>query len=149
MKQSRPERTVTERSVADALRIGERIIRLTNPDKILYPRAGFTKRQVVDYYIAVAPYLVPHLEHRPVTLKRYPDGTKGQFFYEKDAPSFTPEWVTTFPVPRRLRAVFGEVCDVCRREVRKGASASVERIERGPQQKRAQIRQRDSLRLVV
>lgn len=86
---------------AEALRVGPRTIRLTNPDKVLYPRAGFTKRQVVDYYIAVARYLLPHLHERPVTLKRYPDGTKGPHFYEKDAPTFTPEWVKTFPVPRR------------------------------------------------
>lgn len=86
---------------AEALRIDHRTIRLTNPDKVLYPRAGFTKRQVVEYYIAVAPYLLPHLEDRPVTLKRYPDGTRGQHFYEKDAPTFTPDWIKTFPVPRR------------------------------------------------
>ena len=86
---------------AETRRIEGRSIRLTNPDKVLYPRAGFTKRQVVDYYVAVAPYLLPHLKDRPVTLKRYPDGTAGQFFYEKDAPTFTPEWVKTFPVPRR------------------------------------------------
>ena len=49
----------------------------------------------------MAPYLLPHLKGRPVTLKRYPDGTRGPFFYEKDAPTFTPDWVTTFPVPRR------------------------------------------------
>jgi bifunctional non-homologous end joining protein LigD len=86
---------------AEALRIDHRTIRLTNPDKLLYPRAGFTKRQVVEYYIAVAPYLIPHLTDRPVTLKRYPDGTRGQHFYEKDAPTFTPDWIKTFPVPRR------------------------------------------------
>src|SRR6185436_15388546 len=102
MKQSRrPPRKRPQPSVPDALRIGHRSIRLTNPDKVLYGRVGFTKRQVVDYYIAVAPYLLPHLEDRPVTLKRYPDGTKGQFFYEKNAPTFTPEWVKKFPVPRR------------------------------------------------
>jgi bifunctional non-homologous end joining protein LigD len=83
------------------LRIGQHNIRLTNRDKVLYARAGFTKQQVVDYYIEVAPYLLPHLRDRPVTLKRYPNGTRGQFFYEKDAPTFTPDWVKTFPVPRR------------------------------------------------
>ena len=88
-------------SAAVDLQIGQHRIRLSNPDKVLYPRAGFTKRQVVDYYVAVAPHLLPHLKDRPVTLKRYPDGTAGPFFYEKDAPTFTPEWVTTFPVPRR------------------------------------------------
>ena len=83
------------------LRVGQHAIRLTNPDKVFYPRTGFTKRQVVEYYIAVARYLLPHLEDRPVTLKRYPNGTRGQFFYEKQAPTFTPDWVKTFAVPRR------------------------------------------------
>jgi bifunctional non-homologous end joining protein LigD len=103
MKQpSRSRRsTAVAASVAAVLQIGRRSIRLSNPDKVLYPAVGFTKRQVVDYYVAVARYLLPHLEGRPVTLKRYPDGTKGQHFYEKDAPTFTPDWVKTFPVPRR------------------------------------------------
>ncbi len=74
------------------LRAGHRSIRLTNPDKALYPRAGFTKQQLMDYYIAVAPFLLSHLKDRPVTLKRYPDDVTGQFFYEKDAPTFTPSW---------------------------------------------------------
>jgi bifunctional non-homologous end joining protein LigD len=55
---------------------------------------------VIDYYVRAAPFLLPHLTDRPVTLKRYPDGVKSQAFWEKDAPSFTPEWVETFPVPR-------------------------------------------------
>jgi bifunctional non-homologous end joining protein LigD len=55
---------------------------------------------VADYYRRVAPFLLPHFRNRPVTLKRYPNGVHGEAFYEKDAPSFTPEWVKTFPVPR-------------------------------------------------
>ena len=53
---------------------------------------------MIDYYIRVAPYLLPYLKDRPVILKRYPDGVAGEFFYEKDALGFTPEWVKTFPV---------------------------------------------------
>ena len=80
-----------------------RRIEVSNLEKVLYPAGRFTKGQVIDYYVRVAPYLLPHLEDRPVTLKRYPDGVTGEFFYEKDAPSFTPEWVKTFAVPRRGR----------------------------------------------
>ena len=101
MSRSKTVRKSSADASAETLRIGEHKIRLTNPDKVLYPRAGFTKRHVVDYYVAVAPYLLPHLRDRPVTLKRYPNGTRGHFFYEKDAPTFTPAWVKTFPVPRR------------------------------------------------
>jgi bifunctional non-homologous end joining protein LigD len=68
---------------------------------VLYPAARFTKGQVIDYYIRVADALLPHLAGRPVTLKRFPDGVRGEFFYEKDAPRFTPDWVATAPVPRR------------------------------------------------
>jgi bifunctional non-homologous end joining protein LigD len=73
---------------------------VTNPDTVLYPGGRFTKQQVVEYYVAVSPYLLPHFKDRPVTLKRFPDGVHSDFFYEKDAPGFTPEWVQTAPVPR-------------------------------------------------
>ena len=72
-----------------------------NPDKVLYPGGKFTKGDLVEYYRRVARFLLPHFRNRPVTLKRYPDGVHGEAFYEKDAPGFTPEWIKTFPVPRR------------------------------------------------
>ena len=89
------------RSRKQMLNVEGREVPVSNLDKVLYPASGFTKAQVIDYYIRVSPYLLPHLKNRPVTLKRYPDGVRGEHFYEKDAPSFTPEWVKTFPVPRR------------------------------------------------
>src|SRR5437016_12089109 len=76
-------------------------LKLSNLDKALYPATGFTKGQVIDYYIRVAPVMLPHLKDRPVTLVRYPDGVAGEHFYEKNAPAFTPQWVKTFPVLRR------------------------------------------------
>jgi bifunctional non-homologous end joining protein LigD len=78
-----------------------RKIALSNLDKVLFPAANFIKAEVIDYYVKVAPYLLPHLNQRPVTMKRYPDGVSGKPFYEKDAPNYTPSWVETFPVPRR------------------------------------------------
>src|SRR5438270_3646948 len=86
---------------AETLQVDGRSITVSNINKVLYPAARFTKGQVIDYYIRVAPYLLPHLKDRPVTLKRYPNGIGGEFFYEKDAPKFTPDWVQTSPVPRR------------------------------------------------
>src|SRR5690242_9901895 len=74
---------------------------VTNLEKVLFPAGRITKAQVIQYYISVSSLLLPHLRNRPVTLKRYPNGATAEFFYEKDAPSFTPEWVKTFPVPRR------------------------------------------------
>jgi bifunctional non-homologous end joining protein LigD len=88
----------------DVVQIENREVRLSNLHKVLYPATKFTKGQVIDYYVRIAPFLLPHLKDRPVTLKRYPDGVKGQFFYEKDAPSFTPDWVKCFSVPRRGRS---------------------------------------------
>jgi bifunctional non-homologous end joining protein LigD len=66
---------------------------LSNLDKVMYPEVGFTKGQVIDYYTRVAPALLPHLRDRPLTLKRYPNGVDGQFFYEKRCPSHAPAWV--------------------------------------------------------
>jgi len=75
-----------------------RILRLSNLDKVMYPKAGFTKGDLIDYYVRVAPVLLPHLHGRPLTLKRYPDGVEGQHFYEKQCPSHRPEWVQTAAV---------------------------------------------------
>ena len=75
-----------------------RHLKLSNLDKVLYPAAGFTKGQVIDYYARVAPYLLPHLTGRPLTMKRYPDGVDAKFFYEKNAPKHRPDWVKTTPV---------------------------------------------------
>ena len=66
--------------------VGGRELKLSNLDKVLYPEAGFTKRDVIDYYARIAPVLLPHLEGRPLTLKRYPNGVDAPFFYEKNAP---------------------------------------------------------------
>src|ERR671935_1618404 len=72
-----------------------RTLRLSNLDKVMYPRVGFTKGQLIDYYVRVAPALLPHLHGRPLTLKRYPDGVEGQHFYEKQCPPHRPDWVQT------------------------------------------------------
>lgn len=71
---------------------------VSNLDKVLYPETGFTKGQVIDYYVRVAPFLLPHLAGRPLTLKRYPNGVTGMFFYEKNCPRHRPEWVATAPI---------------------------------------------------
>ncbi|MFL6515144.1 MAG: non-homologous end-joining DNA ligase [Chthoniobacterales bacterium] len=71
---------------------------VSNLNKVLYPKAGFTKGQVIDYYIRVAPVLLPHLRDRPLTMKRYPNGVEAQFFYEKNCPTHRPSWVKTAKV---------------------------------------------------
>lgn len=76
-----------------------RQLRLSNLDKVLYPDAAFTKGEVIDYYTRIAPVLLPHLAGRPMTVKRYPDGAQGKFFFEKNAPSHTPDWVRRVELP--------------------------------------------------
>jgi len=78
--------------------IGGRTLKLTNLEKVLYPAAGFTKGQIIDYYARIAPVLVPHLSNRPLTLKRYPGGVNEQFFFEKNATKHRPDWVKTVPI---------------------------------------------------
>lgn len=72
---------------------------LSNLGKVLYPGHGFTKGEVIDYYARIAPALLPHLRGRPATRLRWPDGVGGQSFFEKNAPSHTPDWVRTVRLP--------------------------------------------------
>ncbi len=73
-------------------------LKLSNLEKVLYPATGFTKQQVIDYYVRIAPAMLPHLEGRALTRKRYPNGVDEEFFYEKNAPQHRPDWVKTAPI---------------------------------------------------
>ncbi len=75
-----------------------RKLTLTNLEKVLYPAAGFTKGQVIDYCVRIAPVLLPHLAGRPLTMKRYPEGVDHEYFFEKNAPMHRPDWVKTAPI---------------------------------------------------
>jgi bifunctional non-homologous end joining protein LigD len=72
-----------------------RAIRFTNLDKVFWPREGYTKGDLVDYYREISPWLLPYLRDRPLVLTRFPDGIEGKSFYQKDAPGFVPGWVRT------------------------------------------------------
>lgn len=85
------------------IEVAGRKLSVSNLEKVMYPEVGFTKGEVIDYYIRIAPVLLPHLKNRPITLKRYPDGVDGIFFYEKQCPSHRPDWVETAPVPSERR----------------------------------------------
>jgi len=82
----------------ETLEIGGRSLVITNRDKVLWPDDGYTKGDLIAYYRAVAPYMLPHLAGRPLTLQRYPDGIDGQSFFEKHAPRHTPAWIPTAKV---------------------------------------------------
>src|SRR5262245_35677988 len=76
-------------------------LELSNLDKVMYPEVGFTKGEVIDYYVRVAPILLPHLRGRPLPRIRYPNGIDQASFFEKNAPGGTPSWVqkVRLPVP--------------------------------------------------
>lgn len=80
------------------LNVVGREVPVSHLEKIFYPATGFTKADVIDYYIRISPVLLPHLKDRPLTLKRYPDGVEGGFFYEKRCPPHRPDWVQTAAV---------------------------------------------------
>ncbi|HYZ73709.1 MAG TPA: ATP-dependent DNA ligase, partial [Chthoniobacterales bacterium] len=90
--------------------VNGRKVKVSNPEKVLYPATGFTKTDLVEYYMAISPVLLPHLKNRPISLKRYPEGVDGFFFYEKQCPSHRPDWVATTRVPSRRKAGFIDYC---------------------------------------
>ncbi len=79
--------------------VGNHRLSVSNLDKVLYPLVGFTKAQVIDYYVRVAPSLLPHISDRGITLRRWPDGVAAESFFEKRCPSHRPGWVGTCAGP--------------------------------------------------
>lgn len=80
---------------------GRRTVRLTNLDKIFWPREGITKRDLLEYYRQISETLLPHLKHRAMVMKRYPNGASGEFFFMKRAPAHRPHWIETCPIEHR------------------------------------------------
>jgi bifunctional non-homologous end joining protein LigD len=86
----------------------DRRLRLSNPDKVFWPDAGHTKGDLIQYYAAIAPVLLPHLAGRALSMSRYPDGITGNMFYEKHCPTHAPDWIVTAPIHSAHR---GETID--------------------------------------
>ena len=86
---------VREEPLTNEVRKGRRLLKLSNLDKEFWPAEGITKGDLLEYYRAVAPVLLPHLRDRPFTMRRYPDGITGKAFFQKDAPSHMPDWIPT------------------------------------------------------
>jgi bifunctional non-homologous end joining protein LigD len=108
------ERINNERNIAVAkqtfLEVNGKQVKVSNLDKVFYPATGFTKSDVINYYIDVSAVLLPHLKDRPISLKRYPEGVEGFFFYEKQCPSHRPDWIHTTRVSSRRREGFIDYC---------------------------------------
>lgn len=98
------------KAAASEMLIEGHCVPVSKLDKVLYPEAGFTKGDVIAYYRAIGPVLLPHLKDRALTMKRYPDGVGKFFFYEKNCPSYRPKWVRTAPVFSHGR---GETMNYC------------------------------------
>ena len=90
--------------------VGRRRLEISNVDKVFYPSGGFTKGDVISFYQDISEVLLPHLKGRPVTLKRFPDGAEGSFFYEKECPKYAPDWIKTAPITRRRDNVDVNYC---------------------------------------
>jgi bifunctional non-homologous end joining protein LigD len=90
-----------------SVEIGGRTLAVSNLDKVLYPEAGFTKAEVIDYYVRAAPVILDHLGDRGITLRRYPDGVDGESFFEKRCPSHRPDWVQTAAGPGDRNGTIG------------------------------------------
>jgi bifunctional non-homologous end joining protein LigD len=86
------------RTTRESIEVGGRALSISNRDKVLWPNDGFTKGDLIAYYRAIAPYALPHLARRPLTLQRYPDGITGQTFFEKNASRSLPDWIPTVTV---------------------------------------------------
>ncbi|MBV9972879.1 MAG: non-homologous end-joining DNA ligase [Candidatus Eremiobacteraeota bacterium] len=89
--------------------VGGRKLTLSNLDKVLFPQDGYTKGDLIRYYESVAPWILPHLKARPLTLQRFPDGIEGPSFFEKQAPKFTPDWVERIRIDAPFKSKFAEI----------------------------------------
>ncbi|MEA2509303.1 MAG: bifunctional non-ous end joining protein LigD [Actinomycetota bacterium] len=99
-------------SIKERLKVGNRQLEVSNLAKVFYPETGFSKGDVIAYYKAIAPVVLPYLKRRPVTLKRYPDGVTGNFFYEKRCPPHRPGWVGTITMRRQRDDKDVEYCAI-------------------------------------
>ncbi|MEU1014354.1 non-homologous end-joining DNA ligase [Streptomyces sp. NPDC005900] len=98
------------KSAAVEIDTGERTVRLSSPDRVVFPERGFTKLDVARYLVAVGPGILRALRNRPTTLQRYPDGAAGEFFYQKRAPKNHPDWIPTATITFPSGRTADEMC---------------------------------------
>jgi bifunctional non-homologous end joining protein LigD len=95
----------------EIVRIGRHEVRITHPEKLLFPEDGITKQDLIDYYRRIASWILPHLRDRPLVLERYPDGVNEPGFFQKNTPSHYPGWIKTVTVKKVGGSVRHVVCD--------------------------------------
>lgn len=87
------------------LTVGKQTVRLSNLEKVFWPDQGYTKHDLIKFYIEISPYLLPYLHERPCNFQRFPDGVRGKRFYQKSKPSFAPSWIETVSIPSDKRVI--------------------------------------------
>jgi bifunctional non-homologous end joining protein LigD len=105
VKESPDPELIPARGKACEVKVGGRMVRLTNLHKPFWPELGITKSDLLRYYAAVSPWLIPHLEGRAMVMKRYPNGWNGPFFFMKRTPAGAPEWLRTCSITHRSASV--------------------------------------------
>lgn len=102
---------MSPRPESEAIRVGSRIVKITHPEKALFPNDGITKRELVEYYHRIAPTMLPHLRQRPIAMERYPDGIHDQRIFQKNAPSYFPSWIKTVVLKKKDGFVRHVICN--------------------------------------
>jgi bifunctional non-homologous end joining protein LigD len=96
---------------SEVVRVGHHEVKITRPDKVLFPKDGITKRELVDYYRQIASWILPHLRGRPLTLERFPDGINGMRLIQKSVSAYYPEWIKTVTVKKVGGTVRHVLCE--------------------------------------
>jgi bifunctional non-homologous end joining protein LigD len=96
---------------SEVVRVGQHEVKITRPDKVLFPKDGITKRELVDYYRQIASWILPHLRGRPLTLERFPDGIDGMRLIQKSVSAYYPEWIKTVTVKKVGGTVKHVLCE--------------------------------------
>ena len=92
------------------IRVGRRVVATSKPDKVLFPD-GITKKDLIDYFLAVGDVMVPHIRDHMLSLERYPDGIEGKAWFQKGAPDYFPDWIKRAEVPKKGGTVAHVVCN--------------------------------------
>ncbi|MGB8373943.1 MAG: non-homologous end-joining DNA ligase [Salegentibacter sp.] len=87
--------------MAEEIKIGTHEIKISNRDKVFFPKENYTKGDLIDYYERIAEVMLPHLKDRPLTMIRFPNGIQDKRFFQKDAPDYFPEWIETMPAEKK------------------------------------------------
>ncbi len=87
--------------MAEEIKIGTHEIKISNRDKVFFPKENYTKGDLIDYYERIADVMLPHLKDRPLTMIRFPNGIQDKRFFQKDAPDYFPEWIETMPAEKK------------------------------------------------